>query len=87
MLITDCDAAADEIEFIISLAMQVDDLDGDSARTIRADIAGRLARLQRGLLEDERLIRTKGDGDGVPAALQQIERTRAALRRMAEWAP
>jgi hypothetical protein len=81
MLINDGDAAVAEIGLIVSLAMQVDDLDAHEARRLRAEIYARLAGLQAALA-DEATIRFKGDGNNVPHALDEITRARSALRAL-----
>jgi hypothetical protein len=80
MHINDGDEAIGQIEFIVALAMQVDDLDAIAARRVRAEIAARLQGLQAALLADERELRLHGHGDNhVVPALDEITRARSAL--------
>jgi hypothetical protein len=75
----DADDAISQIEFIVGLAMQVDDLESDEALRVRAEISVRIRALQMVLLEDEAQLRMKGYGDNVPLALDEIARARSAL--------
>jgi hypothetical protein len=82
-IITDCDEATREIEFIVQRVYQSwGDLDPHEARTIYADVISRIERLKATVMADEQAVREQGDGHNVPDTLDAIDRARIGLTRL-----